>query len=137
VNDDSSPTPSETDSISPRTPSNREVWSVQLGFFIALMTPTLAWYAIVYASHNGWLGLLGLVVTVGVMVLFLSPKSRWAITNKVAGFIVRVLLYVAVIVLLVVAGLPIWAAIYGVAAALLIALARPNLRSTAPHPPTT
>jgi len=137
VNDDSSTTPSETTPIAPRKPSNREVWNVQLGFFIALMTPTLAWYAIVYASHNGWLGLLGLVVTVGIMVLFLSPKARWAITNKLAGFIVRVLLYVAVIVLLVVAGLPIWAVVYGVAAALLIALARPNLRSTPPQPPTT
>ncbi len=77
-------------------------------------TPLLAMYAATYPHGNGLVGLLVLVGTMAAIFVFLHPKGPLFIANKAAGLAARIGLSAALVVLLLVKGLPVWAVIYGV-----------------------
>lgn len=77
------------------------------------LTPLLAMYAVTYPDGNGLVGLLVLVGTMAAIFVFLHPKGPLFIANKAAGLAARIGLSAALVVLLVVKDLPVWAVIYG------------------------
>ncbi len=122
---DASPTPPATPAETPRAKAPiRSVGVGLMGFALAVMTPTLVMYATAHASGSELAGTLAFVLTAGIMALFLIPKSPLSIKSRALGLIVRILLYAGVVALLIATGLPVWAVIYAVLAALVLVLVR-------------